>query len=130
MIIAIVLWSIKKGSEDEFIKKWKEEFCVPDRTNLIGEFLSKPIDTIDPRLKTLRLDNIGDQPAADKTILMNVGMWVSEADFHNQVGQFMKSTDNKKRDFECEVRTRVLLQPLAWRLGDSLLPKHDSGKTF
>ena len=129
MIFVIVLWRIKKDRRDDFIKRWKEEFVVNDRSNLIGEFLSEPIHTEDEQLRTLKLAEIG-EVSHDKVILVNVGVWASEHDFHKQVGKFIKVNDHEKRDFEYEVRLRVLLNPIAWRRGDQSLPKRDTGKTF
>jgi len=125
MIVAVVLWRIKKGSRDQFIKDWKEKFVVNDRAGLIGEFLSEPIDTSDPRLKTFDLQNVG-EASDEKTVLVNVGMWRSVEGFNDQVAKYIKSTDAEKREFEFEVRQRVLLNPTAWRIGKSLLPGEDS----
>ena len=129
MILAIILWRIKKDKKEEFIRKWREEFVVNDRTNLIGEFLSVPIHTEDPRLRTLKLDEIG-TPSSEKVILINVGLWASIEDFDKQVTKYIRTNDEEKRDFEYEVRQRALLDPIAWRLGDAALPKRDTGKTF
>lgn len=129
MIFVIVLWRIKKAEQREFIRKWKEEFYVNDRSNLIGEFLSEPIHTSDPRLRTLELDKIG-EVSLDKVVLVNIGMWASEADFHKQVGKLMRDNDGEKREFEYEVRQRIVLEPVAWRLGETKLPRRDSAKTI
>src|SRR3569833_2529499 len=113
MIIAVILWRLKKGSRDAFIKDWKQTFVVHDRAGLVGEFLSEPIQTDDPRLRTLDLGMIGES-SEDKLVLINVGIWRSEQDFQEQVGRFIKSTDSEKRDYELEVRQRILLNPIAW----------------
>jgi hypothetical protein len=129
VIIALVLWRIKKSERDTFIKKWKEEFVVSDRTGLIGEFLSEPCDVEDERLKTFKLGEVG-EISDQKVVLVNVGIWRPIEDFNAQVARDMKVNDAEKREFEVEVRLRVLMNPIAWRLGDAQLPVHDSGKTF
>jgi len=129
VIIARVLWRIKKSERDAFLRKWREEYVVGDRAGLIGEFLSEPCDVEDERLKSFKLAEIGEL-SDQKVVLINVGMWKSLEDFNAQVAHYMKVTDAEKREFEFEVRLRILLNPAAWRLGDAQLPIHDSGKTF
>lgn len=125
MIVALVLWRIRAEARPNFLQMWREVFRVEDRGGLIGEFLSEPIDTDDPRLRTLDLAGIGSK-TANKLILVNVGFWETVEAFDEQVGRFMKSADADKSDFEYEVRLRALLSPIAWRRGDALLPAEDS----
>src|SRR5215207_4961563 len=38
--IVLVEWKIKKGREAEFLDYWSTQSTIPDRSGLIGEFLS------------------------------------------------------------------------------------------
>src|SRR3712207_3880516 len=42
--IVLVEWRIKKGREQEFLDYWSTRATVPDRSGLIGEFLSRVED--------------------------------------------------------------------------------------
>jgi hypothetical protein len=76
MVIVEILWHIKKGTEPAFLEAWRSKFSVPDRTKLIGEFLSEPIEDVDHRYKTWRVEEFG--PTKEKlTAFVNVALWES-----------------------------------------------------
>jgi hypothetical protein len=115
--IVVVEWKIKKGREAEFLDYWSTRSTIPDRSGLIGEFLSGVEDrdrfpwinwTLDDRWTTF----------------YNVGLWRDSADFEGQIGKFI---DNSRppQDFEAERRTRVFLAPERWRIGATALPGSD-----
>ena len=115
--IVVVEWKIKKGREAEFLDYWSTRSTIPDRTGLIGEFLSGVEDrerfpwinwTLDDRWTTF----------------YNVGLWRDRLDFEGQIGKFI---DNSRppQDFEATRRTRVFLAPERWRIGATALPKSD-----
>ena len=62
----------------------------------------------------------------DYTHFINVATWPNAEELHNQIGKYFKP-ENEKDDFEFEIRTRALLTPECWRMGDSMPPVHDSG---
>ena len=41
MRIVLIEWRIKKGEEEQFLEYWSKRVPVPDRSGLIGEFLSR-----------------------------------------------------------------------------------------
>lgn len=41
LIIALINWRVKTGSEEAFLDKWKTELSLEGSAGLIGEFLSE-----------------------------------------------------------------------------------------
>ena len=107
--IVVVEWRIKRGREQEFLDYWSTRATIADRSGLIGEFLSRVesreqfpwmVWEFDPRWTTF----------------INVGIWRSTADYHEQIGRFI---DNSRPplDFEASGRRRVFVAPERWRVG-------------
>ena len=121
MEIVFVHWNIVKGREEEFKQYWKSGLPVNDRTGLVGEFLSQPSghEKYDWVTWDLRSTDVS-------TIFINVGLWKDAEAFHLQIGQYF-NPQKGKLDFEYELRKRALLSPTCWRMGDWILPRHDSG---
>ena len=111
--IVLVEWRIKKGREAEFLKYWSTRATIQDRSGLIGEFLSRVEDQKQFPWMTWSLDRRW-------TTFVNVGFWRDDADFDQQIGQYI---DNKKPPlaFEAERRRRVFLAPERWRMGGTPL---------
>jgi hypothetical protein len=111
--IVVVEWRIKKGSEKEFLEYWSERSTIPDRSGLIGEFLS-------------RVENRNEYPwmiwDLDErwTTFINVGFWRDGADFQEQVGRFIDNT-RPSLAFEADRRRRLLVAPQRWRVGKARL---------
>jgi len=121
MEIVLVSWKIKIGQEEVFKEYWRRGIPVNDRSGLIGEFLSEPKGH--GKYTWITWDLRGGEKY---TPFINVGMWADAATFEEQIGKYF---DPKKGplDFEFELRTRALLTPDCWRMGDWALPHHDSG---
>jgi hypothetical protein len=115
--IVVVEWKIKKGREAEFLDYWSTRSTIPDRSGLIGEFLSGVEDRDRFPWINWSLDDRW-------TTFYNVGLWRDSLDFEGQVGRFI---DNSRppQDFEAARRTRVFLAPERWRVGATALPVSD-----
>lgn len=120
-VIVLIHWKIKKASVDEFIKFWKTEAVVRDNEGLIGEFLTTPVSSHEYPWITLDLE---DEPIAYVSYV-NVGLWSSAEAFEEQIGHYFE-TESGVKSFEYEPRSRTLLMPDSWRIGNALLPEHSS----
>ena len=107
MFVVLVYWTIKEGQEDEFIKAWKEELKPPDKSALVGEYLS--------RVKLQDGLNSWDLSFEGATTFVNVGIWRSEKDFVEQIGKHISS----RRRLEKKFRVRATLAPFVKREGKS-----------
>jgi hypothetical protein len=115
--IVIVEWRIKKGSEQEFLDYWSERSTIPDRSGLIGEFLSRVEDRNEYPWIIWDLDERW-------TTFVNVGLWRQGADFQEQIGRFIDDT-RPLMTFEAERRRRLLVAPQRWRVERARLPAID-----
>lgn len=114
MRIIVVEWKIKKGRECEFLTYWSTRSTIPNRTGLIGEFLS---DVDKQPWVTWNLDE-------GWTTFYNVGIWRETADFQDQIGKYI-DLSRPPLDFEAARRQRVFLEPQAWRIGRTGMPEKD-----
>ena len=119
MVVVLVKWKIKPGHEDEFLRRWSEDFTIPDPRGLVGEFMCEPgsQDYItwgqrDPK----------DPPC---TIFVNVGIWASAEAFRLQVEPKFKDV-KEPEPFEAVLRVRTVVNPVAWRMGKGPLPDASS----
>ncbi|MEX1036492.1 MAG: hypothetical protein WDZ54_11080 [Sneathiella sp.] len=128
MVIILILWQIKCGEEETFIKAWKEDFVVDNRDKLIGEFLSKPVDDVKDVYKNWTVASFGD-PVEDVTTYVNVGMWDSLESFIEEIERYIPEPGTPLPPFQV-ARYRVILEPVAWRIGSTKLPESDSDGTF
>ena len=117
MRIIIVEWRIKKGCEEEFLEYWSTRSTVPDRSGLIGEFLTRAENREQYPWITWDLDDRW-------TTFYNVGLWREGTDFQEQIGRFI-GTSQPPMAFEAERRRRVFLAPERWRVGCTGLPVCD-----
>lgn len=122
MRTVVVEWKIKAGREEEFEKYWAERSTIPNRDGLIAEFLSK-VDT-----KWTWINWLGPINKPGITTYYNVGLWRDGDSFQDQIGKFIDN-NRPSLDFEGEKRTRVLLAPQLWRVGETGLPRKDSDGT-
>jgi heme-degrading monooxygenase HmoA len=114
MRIVVLEWRIRKGQEDEFLEYWSSRATVPDRSGLIGEFLSQVEDQDQYPWISWELDERW-------TTFVNVGLWREGSDFQNQIGRFIDDT-RPPMAFEAACRRRVLVAPTRWRTGGTVLP--------
>jgi len=112
--IVVVEWKIKKGRECDFLAYWSTRSTIPNRSGLVGEFLS---DIDKQPWVNWNLDE-------SWTTFYNIGIWREAADFQDQIGKYI---DNSRPplEFEAARRTRVFLAPEAWRVGGTGLPAAD-----
>lgn len=117
MRIILVEWRIKKGMETEFLEYWSTRSTIPNRSGLVGEFLSRVESTDAYPWMVWSLDDRW-------TTFVNVGFWRAGEDFQDQVGRFI---DNSRPPlpFEADRRRRVLVAPERWRVGGTPLPLND-----
>jgi hypothetical protein len=127
MIAVLVVWQIKNDqiSKNNFLEFWRTKVPVNDRGKLVGEFLSAPIPGIDARYRTLQFP-LAEAREEDCLLYVNVGLWDDLAAFEHEIGQYVPKTPEEKKDFEIQVRRRIVLDPVAWRRGYSDLPSYDS----
>jgi hypothetical protein len=128
MVIILILWHVRQGKEKAFIKAWKEEFYVNNRDKLIGEFLSKPVDAVEDRYKSLTVATF-QNPTEPVTAYVNVGIWDSLDAFKSEIAQYIPDPGAPPLDFEV-ARYRIVLEPVAWRIGRTDLLRNDSGRTY
>ena len=112
--IVVVEWKIKKGRECDFMNYWSTRSTIPNRSGLIGEFLSE-VDK--QKWVNWNLDE-------GWTTFYNIGIWRDAAAFEDQIGKFI---DNSRPplEFEAGKRSRVFLAPERWRVGLTALPVSD-----
>jgi hypothetical protein len=115
--IVIVEWRIKKGSEQEFLEYWSVRSTIPNRSGLIGEFLSRVEDRSQYPWIIWDFDERW-------TTFINVGFWRGGADFQEQVGKFIDNT-RPPLAFEADRRRRLFVAPERWRIGATPLPVMD-----
>jgi hypothetical protein len=122
MRIVLVEWRIRKGHEDEFLEYWSRRATVPDRSGLIGEFLSRVEDQNEFPWMTWELDERW-------TTFVNVGLWRQGADFEKQVGRFIDKS-RPPMEFEAESRRGVFVAPERWRTGGTALPASEHNRVL
>ena len=122
MIIVMIHWKIVPDRVDEFLEFWRKEALINDRRGLVGEFLTEAHSTAEFEWITWQLTGC----EGEYRSYVNIGYWDNAKEFYKQVGKYFE-TSTGKRDFEYQPRIRTVLKPKCWRMGDSSLPKHDSG---
>jgi hypothetical protein len=112
--VVIVEWTIRKGRECDFLVYWSTRATVPDRSGLIGEYLS----AVEPK----RWIVWGSSENA--TTYYNIGLWRDDAAFEDQIGRHI-DLSRPPLEFEAAPRRRVFLAPQRWRGGAVQLPTQD-----
>lgn len=115
MVIVLIKWRIKpsESAVGAFKNWWREHAEIADRCGLVGEFLSEPVPE-----EQLPYASDDLAPASGEFWpFVNVGLWRDEEAFRSQVAQYFKD-DEPPQDFEAARRTRTVLLPREWRLGE------------
>ena len=128
MVVILILWHIKQGQEQAFIKAWKEDLFVNNREKLVGEFLSKTVDEVEDIFKSWKIATVC-SPVEPVTPYVNVGIWESLAAFLSEIKQYIQNPGASSQPWFV-AKYRVVLEPVAWRIGGMGLPNRDSGRTF
>jgi hypothetical protein len=128
MVIVEILWHVRKGAEAAFLEAWRSKFLVKDRTHLFGEFLSKPDDSVEDIYKSWRLERFN-EPSEGVTPYVNVAIWSSFDAFRQEIGPKVPTPGAAKADWEVH-RYRVVLKPVAWRIGGWQPPGDNSPETL
>jgi heme-degrading monooxygenase HmoA len=129
MIIILVNWLIKKGSEDQFITAWRK-MSVGLKSGLYREMLTS-VEQIpnDPKFNTFSITD------PNYTTFINIGIWESLEAFDEAIGKYIPKTqtseaeDGRKtitislEEYEFKLRERVVLKKVFDRGGD--LPSAD-----
>ena len=121
MAVVLIHWYIKPNEQSvaEFLEWWTTEATVNDTNGLAGEFLSAPVPARELPFRTEDLGASNDR--ATFWEFVNIGIWKSWESFLEQVGHNIRD-DNDLLPFEADIRTRTVLEPQEWRLGDWPLP--------
>ena len=123
MIIVLIHWRIKPDEKSiaDFLKYWREEASINDRTGLVGEFLSEAAKMKDYPYITWLLDpdHLGNFKS-----FVNVGIWTDGGSFYEQVAKNFND-ENPMKPFEAHRRRRLVTKPDSWRIGGSTLPTSD-----
>lgn len=117
MVIVVVHWKIRPNKESlrQFLLHWKDVLALNERDHLVGEYLSRPLTTIETGFACCLLD----APASPSYhSYFNVGLWADLGSFKRQVIDQHVATKVKPEPFEYEPRSRMVLSPLSWRTGD------------
>ena len=121
MIIVLIWWKIRPTLEAEqsFMAWWKDH-GIEDRSSLCGEFLSRPQPigelNIPPDLPIEQINDL-EPERSQYRLFVNVGLWRDWDSFVNGPGQYID--DSKEPEpFEAERRSRTVLTPQRWRLGE------------
>jgi len=129
VIIILVHWLIKKGSEEQFITAWRE-MSISRNSGLYRELLTtvEYIST-DPKFNTFSLSD------PNYTTFINIGMWENLGAFDKSVDKYIpktksyKAEDGRKKsiilleEYEFKLRERAVLNKVLDRGGD--LPSAD-----
>lgn len=112
--IVVVEWKIKAGRECDFLNYWATRSTIPNRSGLVGEFLSE-VDS-QPWINWKLEEGY--------TTYYNVGIWRDAPAFQDQIGKYI---DNNRPplEFEAAKRARMFLAPERWRIGAASLPASD-----
>jgi hypothetical protein len=129
MVIILVHWLIKKGSEKQFIAAWRK-MSIGRKSGLYREMLTtvEPIST-DPKFNTFSISD------PNYITFINIGMWESLEAFDEAVGKYIpraeayEAEDGRRKitisleEYEFKLRERVVLKKVFDRGGD--LPPAD-----
>ena len=126
LVVVLVHWAIKKGSEANFQAKWKTMTVDPD-SGLFREIFTCPNSTTsDPKYHTFGLEN------PNYITFVNIGIWRSLEDFDKAIGKYIPEALPKgdmqvveMYNFEFKIRERLVIDVLTMRGGDWQLPTPD-----
>jgi hypothetical protein len=127
VIAVLIHWRIKPTPEAEkaFFDFWTKVARIDDKKALVGEFLSAPLPAKD---FPFRVDDLFfGHGVLDCRHFVNIGFWKDWQSFYDQVGKNM-SDDKPMLEFEADRRTRTVLEPKHWRIGEFSLPREGTCK--
>lgn len=121
MDIVIIHWRIRPGISNShmFVADWSRKFKLDKRSNLVAEFLSKPLTHQEVHFDCKTFDQ-----SPSYTSFFNVGMWKDAASFKTDVYDRI-TKDRSLESYEYDYPERMVLRPLNWRRGDLALPDTD-----
>jgi hypothetical protein len=124
----LIHWRIKPEQKhiDDFLEFWRTKSIVENRTGLVGEFLSETLNQKEYPYITWHMDP---DSLNDHKSFVNVGTWVDEKAFHEQIGKNFND-DKPMLPFEKYRRLRIVLRPKCWRMGHGKLPVDDSSSVL
>lgn len=120
--IALIHWRIKEDGVEEFLRHWRENNRIDDRSGLIAEFLSDSLKPSDLPFITWHLD---EQSLGNFRSYVTVGIWADGDAFAEQIAQYFND-DKPMLPFEQFRRRRVVFRPVEWRIGDAAMPEEDT----
>lgn len=121
-MIALIHWRIKLDGVDDFLKHWRENNRIQDRSGLIAEFLSDSLNPSEFPFITWHLD---EQSLGNFRSFVTVGIWADGEAFADQIVQYFND-DRPMLDFEQFRRRRVVFSPVEWRIGGATMPVNDT----
>lgn len=121
-MIALIHWRIKLDGVDKFLKHWRENNQINDRSGLIAEFLSDSLNPSDFPFITWHLD---EQSLGNFRSYVTVGIWADGDAFADQIAQYFND-DRPMLAFEQFRRRRVVFNPVEWRVGSAPMPVADT----
>jgi hypothetical protein len=122
VIVVLVHWKIKRGSERAFRDHWDASNTVDRPSGMIGEFLSKESP---PHLPFVPFPTA--EPGCAN--FYTFGLWADESSFTASVKKYFND-EKPPLPFEQSRRTRHLFRPVAWRRGPVPLPGRNSPGTL
>ncbi|MGP1354633.1 MAG: hypothetical protein ACTS1Z_15065 [Parasphingopyxis sp.] len=120
--IALIHWRIKDDGVEEFLRHWRENNRIEDRSGLIAEFLSDSLKPSDLPFITWHLD---EQSLGNFRSYVTVGIWADGDAFAEQIARYFND-DKPMLPFEQFRRRRVVFRPVEWRIGEAAIPKEDT----
>jgi len=111
-----------QGAQKHSGREGANPYTIGDRSGLIAEFLSESISAKDFPDTTWHLDP---EALEDFKSFVNVALWRSAKDFHDQVAKHYNDT-RPMRPYEMYRRRRVVAESNDWRIGQFQLPDRDS----
>lgn len=124
MIIVIIHWRIHPNnvSRADFFEYWKKNLEIEDKTNLVGEFLSKPLSASEANFACLTMNS---EASDDYESFFNIGIWKDLASFEKEIIKPFVGDKSTIEAFEYQYRERMILEPQSRRIGNFNLPEDD-----
>lgn len=123
MVIVVIHWKIERGLEQDFFDYWSHVLTIDPDSKLVGEFLSRPMDSAEARCDAIVL---GDTNSNDYVSYFNVGIWEEHDSFFKEVIEpYVTKAAGRREAFEVEYRERMILKPEWWRVRTGALPDSD-----
>jgi len=133
MVVILVHWQIRLGSEQKFIRYWKRLKLSP-QAGFYREILTQVVRSGKDKLNTFNLSS------PNYSTFINVGIWKNVKAFEEAVGQYIpepkrasvEKNGKKKRvlqytmeEFEFKIRERIVLRKIMDRERGLALPQAD-----